>query len=54
LYCDTAKLSPPSESYDLKADPSLKEALDIIKIANEVVDKAVNKLLEEAADNVLK
>jgi hypothetical protein len=32
----------------------LKEALDMIKIANEAVDEAVNKLLNEAAEKVLK
>jgi hypothetical protein len=32
----------------------LKEALDIIKIANEVVDEAINRLLNEAAEKVLK
>jgi hypothetical protein len=54
LYCDTSKLSPPLEPYDPKADPSPKEALGIIKIANEAVDEAVKKLLEEAANKVLK
>jgi hypothetical protein len=32
----------------------MKEALDIIKVANEVVDEAVNRLLNEAAEKVLK
>jgi hypothetical protein len=32
----------------------LKEALEMIKIANEAVDKAVNRLLNEAAEKVLK
>jgi hypothetical protein len=32
----------------------LKGALDIIRIANESVDEAVNSLLNEAADKVLK
>jgi hypothetical protein len=32
----------------------MKEALHIIKIANEVVDEAVNRLLNEAAEKVLK
>jgi hypothetical protein len=30
------------------------EALDVIRIANEVADEAVNKLLNKAADKVLK
>jgi hypothetical protein len=54
LYYDVAELSPPLEPYDPKADPSLKGALDIIKIANEAIDEAINKLLEETADKVLK
>jgi hypothetical protein len=28
--------------------------LDIIRIANEAVDEAINRLLDEAADKVLK
>jgi hypothetical protein len=32
----------------------MKEALDIIKIANEAIDEAVNRLLNEAAEKVLK
>jgi hypothetical protein len=54
LYCGAAELSPPPEPYDPEADPSLKGALDVIRIANEAVDEVVNKLLNEAADKVLK
>jgi hypothetical protein len=54
LYCGTVEFSPPPKPYDPKADPSLKGALDVIRIANEAVDEAVNRLLEEAADKVLK
>jgi hypothetical protein len=32
----------------------MKEALDIIRIANEAVDEAVDRLLNEAAEKVLK
>jgi hypothetical protein len=32
----------------------VKEALDMIKIANEAIDEAVDKLLNEAVDKVLK
>jgi hypothetical protein len=32
----------------------MKEVLDIIKISNEAIDEAVNKLLNEAAEIVLK
>jgi hypothetical protein len=54
LYFDAAELSPPLEPYNPEADPSLKGALDIIRITNEAVDEAVNRLLDEAADKVLK
>jgi hypothetical protein len=54
MYFDIAEISPPLEPYNPEADPSLKGALDIIRIANEAVDKAVNRLLNEAADKVLK
>jgi very-short-patch-repair endonuclease len=32
----------------------MKEGLDIIRIANEAVDKDVDRLLNEAAEKVLK
>jgi hypothetical protein len=32
----------------------MKKALDIIKIANEAVDEVVDRLLNEAAEKVLK
>jgi hypothetical protein len=54
LYFDAIELSPPPEPYNLEVDPSLKGALDIIRIANEAVDEVVKRLLNEAADKVLK
>jgi hypothetical protein len=54
LYCGAVELSPPSEPYNPKVDPSMKEALDVIRIANEAIDEAINGLLEEVADKVLK
>jgi hypothetical protein len=54
LYYGAAELSPPPEPYDLEADPYLKGALDVIRIANEAVDEAVNRLLNEAAYKILK
>jgi hypothetical protein len=32
----------------------MKEALDVMKIANEVVDEVVDGLLHEAAEKILK
>jgi hypothetical protein len=54
IFYDAAELSPPPKPYNLEADPALKEALGMIKIVNEAVDKAVNRLLNEAAEKVLK
>ena len=50
----TADLSPPPEPYNLEADPVMKEALDVMQIANKVVDEVVDKLLHEAAEGILK
>jgi hypothetical protein len=49
--CD---ISPPLEPYDLETDLALKDALDVIKIANEAFDEAMNRLLNKVADKVLK
>jgi hypothetical protein len=32
----------------------MKEALDVMKIANEVVDEGVDKILHEATERILK
>jgi hypothetical protein len=50
----TADLSPTLEPYNPKADPIMKEALDVMKIANEVVDEVIDKLLHEAVERILK
>jgi hypothetical protein len=54
LCFNAAELYPPPVPYNPEADPSVKEALDIIKIANDAIDEVVDKLLNEAADKVLK
>jgi hypothetical protein len=54
LYFNAAELSPPPKPYDPKTDPSVKGTLDMIRIANEAINEAVEKLLNEAADKVLK
>jgi hypothetical protein len=46
----TADLSPPPKPYNPEADPIMKVALDVMKIANEVVDEVVDKLLHEATE----
>jgi hypothetical protein len=50
----TAGLSSPPEPYNPEADPIMKEALDVMKIANEVVDEVVDRLLHEATERILK
>jgi hypothetical protein len=54
LCFNAAELSPPTEPYNPKANPSIKEALDIIKIANDAMNEVVDKLFNEVADKVLK
>jgi hypothetical protein len=44
----------PPELFDPLADPEMKEALDIINMAESIVDEVVNKLLHEFAEKVLK
>jgi hypothetical protein len=50
----TAELSPPTEPFDLLADPETKKAIEIINMAEAIVDEVVTKLLTEAAEKVLK
>jgi hypothetical protein len=48
------ELSPPPEPYDPLPDPEMKEALDIISMADSVIDEVVDKLLNEVAEKVLR
>jgi hypothetical protein len=50
----SAELSPPLEPYDPLADPEMKEALEIISLADSIIDEVVDKLLNEVAEKVLK
>jgi hypothetical protein len=54
LFFTTAGLSPPPEPYDLEADLAMKASLETIRIVEEAIDEAVNKLLNEAAEKILK
>jgi hypothetical protein len=54
LCLNAAEFSPPPEPYNPEADPSVKEALDIIKIANDAINEAVDTLLNEADNKVLR
>jgi hypothetical protein len=50
----TTELSLPSEPYNPLADPEMKEALDIISMANSIIDEVVDKLLNKVAEKVFR
>jgi hypothetical protein len=54
IFSIAAQLSPPPELFDPLADPETKKAIEIINIAESIVDEVVNKLLSKAAEKVLK
>jgi hypothetical protein len=54
LFFSPAELSPPPEPYDPEANPAMRATLEMIRVAKEAVDEAVNKLLNEAAEKILK
>jgi hypothetical protein len=49
----TAELSPLPEPYNPLADPVMKEALDVMSVANSIVDEVVDRLLNEATEKIL-
>jgi hypothetical protein len=55
IYLPTsAELSPPPEPYDPLADPEMKEALEIINMADSIIDEVIDKPLNEIAEKVLR
>jgi hypothetical protein len=50
----TAELSPLQEPYNPLADPETKKALDVMSLANSIIDEVVDKLLNEAAEKILR
>jgi hypothetical protein len=54
IFSTVAELPPPPEPFDPLADPETKKAIEIINIAESIVDEVVNKLLNEVAEKVLK
>jgi hypothetical protein len=50
----TAELSPLSEPYNPLANLEMKEALDVMSLANSIIDEVVDKLLNEAAEKILR
>jgi hypothetical protein len=54
IFFTAAELSLPPEPFDPLADPETKKAIEIINIAESIVDEVVNKLLNEIAEKFLK
>jgi hypothetical protein len=52
--CNTAALSPPTEPAEPSADPHAKGDDEIRKMAEAIMDKVVDQLLNEAAEVVLR
>jgi hypothetical protein len=53
-FCNKAVLSPPSELSEPSADPHAKGDDEIRKMAEAIMDKVVDQLLNEAAEIVLR
>jgi hypothetical protein len=54
IFSNAAELPPPPEPFNPLADPETKKAIEIINIAEAIVDEVVTKLLNEVAEEVLK
>jgi hypothetical protein len=54
MLSTAAELPPPTEPFDALADSKTKKAIEIINMAEAIVDEVVTKLLNEAAETVLK
>jgi hypothetical protein len=52
--CNIAAPSPPSEPAEPLADPNVKGDDEIRKMAEAIMDKVVDQLLNEAAEVVLR
>jgi hypothetical protein len=53
MFCIAAELSPPPEPFESLTDPEAKREDEITKMAEAIMDKVVNQLLNEAAEVVL-
>jgi hypothetical protein len=54
IFSIAAELPPLPEPFDPLADPETKKAIEIINMAESIVDEVDNKLLNEVAEKVLK
>jgi hypothetical protein len=54
MFSTAAELLPPPEPFNPLAYPETKKAIEIINMVEAIVDEVVNKLLNKAAEKVLK
>jgi hypothetical protein len=54
IFSTAAELPPLPEPFDPLVDPEAKKAIEIINMAEAIVDEVVTKLLNEVAETVLK
>jgi hypothetical protein len=54
MFCIAAELSPPPEPFEATTDPEAKREEEITKMAEAILDEAVSRLLNEAAEAVFK
>jgi hypothetical protein len=54
MFSTAAELPPPPEPFDPLANPETKKAIEIINMAEAIVDRVVNKLLNDDAEKVMK
>jgi hypothetical protein len=53
-FSTATELSPPLEPFESLVDPEAKKSVEIINMAESIMDEVVTQLLTEAADKVLK
>jgi hypothetical protein len=53
MFSTAAELPPPLEPFDPLADPETKRAIEIINMAEAIVDEVVTQLLNKVAEKVL-
>jgi hypothetical protein len=54
MFYIIAELSPPPEPFEPLVDPEAEQEDEITKMAEAIMDEAVTRLLNEAAEAVLK
>jgi hypothetical protein len=54
MFSTAAELSPPPEPFDPLTDPETKKTIEIINMAEAIMDEVVTKLLTETAEKVMR